>query len=131
MLRRPRRALGARVALVTSVALGAAACGPLRHGPPPAVVVFVNESLDQADVYASSPSAGEMRIGTVMPGRTERLRVSQALLGGSGTVTIAARLLARSRVLRTDLVTLNPGESVQITLPSTENLLTVLPVREP
>jgi hypothetical protein len=111
----------------------AAACGPKHRGPalPPAEVIFSNQALDQADVYAVSSSGGRMRIGTVMAGRTDTLRVPSSVTGGSGTVTIIARILARSITPSTGQVTLLPGNKLAVTLPPDERMLTVLPVREP
>ena len=109
-----------------------AACGPLRHnGPPPAQIIFVNESLDQADVYAISSSGAQTRIGTVMPGRTETLRVPPGALGGDYSANIVARILANSRTPRTGPITLNPGDRMQVTLSADERILSALPAREP
>jgi hypothetical protein len=50
---------------------GAFACGPFRKGVggEPAILVFNNQSLDQATVYAVAPGADYIRIGTVMAGQ--------------------------------------------------------------
>ena len=110
----------------------AGACGPLhRGGPEPAYVIFTNQSLDQADVYAVSSSGAQTRIGTVMPGRTDTLRVRQGAVGGDNQANIVARILARSRTPSSGLVTLSPGDRVQVTLSSDERILSVLPAREP
>ena len=116
---------------VMSLMCAAAACGPMRRGPAPARIIFSNESLDQADVYAVASSGAQMRIGTVMPGRRETLRVPSGALGGDNSANIVARILARSRTPSTGPVTLNPGDRVQVTLSSVERILSVLPAREP
>jgi hypothetical protein len=109
----------------------AAACGPMRRGPAPARIIFSNESLDEAAVYAVSSSGSQTRIGTVMSGRTDTLRVPTGALGGDNSTNIVARILARSRTPSTGRVTLNPGDVVQVTLSSDERILSVLPAREP
>ena len=49
-----------------------AACGPFyRSGTPDAVVLFNNQSLSQADVYAVRTGGPEIRIGSVIPNRRE------------------------------------------------------------
>ena len=118
--------------LVSALALCVVgACGPLRRGPEAALVIFTNQSLDQADVYAVSSSGAQTRIGTVMPGRTDTLRVRQGAVGGDNQANLVARILARSRAPNSGLVTLAPGDRVQVTLSSDERILSVLPVREP
>ena len=118
--------------LAASAALAAAAaCGPLRRTSNPAQVIFSNQSLDQADVYAVSSGGAQTRIGTVMPGRTDTLRVQSSALGGDNAANIVARILARSRTPSTGMVTLNPGDRIVVTLSSDERILSVLPAREP
>ncbi|WP_148306174.1 hypothetical protein [Gemmatirosa kalamazoonensis] len=94
-------------------------------------MIFTNQSLDQADVYAVSSSGAQTRIGTVMPGRTDTLHVRQGAVGGDNQANIVARILARSRTPSSGLVTLSPGDRVQVTLSSDERILSVLPAREP
>ena len=95
----------------------------------PALVVFTNESLDQADVYAVGQNGGRIRIGTVLPGRTDTLRLRATDLGGTGSVTIAARLLASSRTPNTGPVTLMGGDRIAVRLTSDGRTLSVLPIR--
>jgi hypothetical protein len=118
---------------LATLLLAAAACGPMRRGTavPPAIVVFTNESTDLADVYAVSSSGATARIGSVTAGRTESLRIPVTVLGGTGVVNVVARILASSRRPSSGQITLRPGDKIAITLPSTQNILTVLPVREP
>ena len=92
-----------------------------------AQVVFVNQSIDQADVYVVRDGGTSQRIGTVFGGRTETLTVPSNLINGATTVNIVARLLAHTTAPRTGPITLSPGQTVQITLPSSLNTLTVLP----
>src|SRR5690349_17369056 len=71
-----RRASRAGVLIAAMASLGA--CGPLHRGNGPtqtATVIFSNESIDQADVYAVVSGSQAVRIGTVFAGRTESLRV--------------------------------------------------------
>ena len=110
----------------------AAACGPMRRGgAPQARIVFSNESLDEAAVYAVSSGGQQTRIGTVMAGRTDTLRVPAGAMGGDNATNIVARILARSRTPSSGRITLNPGDVVQVTLSSDERILSVLPGREP
>ena|SRR5689334_1881979 len=110
----------------------AAACGPLRKGgPAPARVIFSNQSLDQADVYAVSSGGAQTRIGTVMAGRTDTLRIPSSAMGADYSTNIVARILARSRTPSTGRFALNPGDLVTVTLSSDERILSVLPAREP
>jgi hypothetical protein len=95
------------------------------------MIVFSNQSLDQADVYAISSSGGQTRIGTVMAGRTDTLRLPAGAVGGDNSANIVARILASSRTPSTGPVTLNPGDRVQVTLGTDERILSVLPAREP
>jgi hypothetical protein len=117
------------VALVMGLA---AACGPLRRGgPAPARIIFMNQSLDQADVYAISSGGAQTRIGTVMPGRTDTLRIPGSAMGADNSTNVVARILARSRTPSTGRFTVVPGDLVQVTLNSDERILSVLPAREP
>jgi hypothetical protein len=107
----------------------AAACVPLRRGagPPPARLVFTNESLDQADVFVVIPGVHSRRIGTVMAGRTETLIVPADLATRGGSLNIVARLFARSRAVQTGPVSIYPGEQYQVRLPLNGRLLSFLP----
>ena|SRR5690349_12103263 len=117
---------------IAALCCAVAACGPFRRGQAERpVVVFVNQSLDQADVYALSPSGAESRIGTVMPGRTAELTIPPTVVPSSGTVSIVARVLSRSRAPRTGPLTLAEGDRVRVTLPVDETTLTVLPAHTP
>lgn len=124
----------ARSALLGGVLLAAASCGRFRSGQgdeddqPTAQIVFTNESLDQADVYAAAPSGETIRMGTVMAGRTETLAIPTGFVT-RGSVNIVARLLARSTALRTGQITISSGDRIQVTLPVNGNLLSVLPAQ--
>ena len=108
----------------------AAACAPLRrHGAQPPKLVFENQSLDQADVYAVSSAVGQVRIGTVPPGRTETLTMPAMTIGR--TVNVVARVLSKSISPRSGPLTLGDGDRVRITLPVDETLLSVLPATAP
>jgi hypothetical protein len=114
------------------VALSLIACGPLRRGDTPdAVVIFRNESLEQADVYAVRSGGSQIRIGTVFPGRRELLRVSSTISSAGASISIAARILASSQRPTTGPLTLSPGDTVEVTLPASLNTLTLLPMRQP
>jgi hypothetical protein len=126
-----RMPLRTRHVVVLAVALAGCQRGPRRAAGParePAIVLFTNESLDQADVYAMAGSGGRIRIGTVMPGRTDTLRITAGTLGGNGTVTIAARLLAGSRLPNTGPISLSSGDRIAVRLLSDARTLSVLPL---
>jgi hypothetical protein len=111
--------------------LSVTACGPFhRGGTPDPVIVFVNDSPDQADVYAVS-SGAPVRIGTVPSGRREVLHVPQTVLGGSHSIEIIARIFASNRYARSGQITLDPGDSVDVRLQADEKLLSVLPSASP
>lgn len=107
-----------------------ASCGRLMHRGedlPRTQVIFVNQSLEQADVFAVMDAGQSVRLGTVFAGRTDTLSVPYDIVSRGATVTIAARLLARNYAPHTGPLVLTPGEMLQITLPSNLSTLTVLP----
>lgn len=117
--------------LATAIAVVAAgACGSFHHTPidnqGPALVIFTNESLDQADVYAISPGGGARRIGTVFAGRSDTLVVPADLTVPRGPVTIVARLMTRSRAPSTGPVSMYPGELYLVGLRNDEKILSVV-----
>jgi hypothetical protein len=116
------------VALAATIA-GAAACGPFRHSAAqaPALLYFTNESLDQADVYAVSSGGLRTRIGTVMAGRTDTLRIPADIAARGDNVNIIARLLARNVVPSSGPIPVHPGDRLQVRLPVDQKLLVVLP----
>src|SRR5437868_7697543 len=87
-----------RSMLVGSVALAAtASCGGLRSGSAtpdsgPTTVVFQNESLEQADLFAVRRSSGALRLGTIMAGRTDTLQIQGGTIAPGETVDFVARL---------------------------------------
>lgn len=118
-----RRGIALAFALVAT-----AACGPFHRGAEPeSIVVFHNQSTDQADVYALGPGGDPSRIGTVFAGRTETLRVNQAITGGANRVNVIARIFPGGRVLSTGPFSLGPGDSMDVTLSTDEKILSVLP----
>jgi hypothetical protein len=118
-----------RLGPVLLILVAAAACGPLRRGvgPPPASIIFRNESLEQAAVYVVMPGIDFRRIGTVFAGRTDTLTVPSDIAVRGGTVNIVARLLARSDLPQTGPVSIRPGEQYLVTLPTNSRLMSFLP----
>lgn len=92
----------------------------------PTTIEFKNESLAQADVFVTASSTGPRRIGTVFAGRTETLTVPREI-ATRGTVTVVARLLARSRAPTTGSIAIGPGTHLSVRLPLDERALYVLP----
>lgn len=119
-----------RAAVAVAAALTLAGCGPFHRGnQPESVIVFRNQSLDQADVYAIGAGGDPIRIGTVFAGRTETLRVPTSVTGASSRVNVVARIFASGRLVVTGPFTLMPGDSMDVTLTSDEKILSVLPSR--
>jgi hypothetical protein len=120
-----------RVAVLAAVAISAAACGPFRRGgPPDGVVIFTNQSIDQADVYALGSGGEPVRIGTVFAGRTENLRVPSSVTGGAQRVNVIARIFASPRTVASGGFSLAPGDTMTVTLTSDEKMLSVLPPKD-
>ena len=119
-----------RIAILASIVTLAINCGPFHSGgPPDPVVVFRNDSPDQADVYAVGSGGEPTRIGTVFAGRSDTLRVPLSVIGGADRVNIIARIFPTSRVVLSGPFTVTPGETMTVTLGPDEKLLSVLPAR--
>ena len=115
-------------ALLSAVTM--AGCGPFhRGGQSDSEILFRNQSIDQADVYAMGPGGDPIRIGTVLGQKSSRLTVPQAVAGGSDRVNIIVRVFPSSRIVASGPFTLIPGGIMDVTLPSDENMLGVLPSR--
>lgn len=93
----------------------------------PATVVFSNESLTQADLFAVMPGVDARKLGTVMAGRTEELKVPADIVRRSGSLNFVARLLARSGTPGSGPVPIRPGDRLQIRLPIDGRSLFVVP----
>lgn len=107
-----------------------AGCGPFhRGGQPEPEILFHNQSIDQADVYAIGPGGDPIRIGTVMGEKTDRLKVPLSVSGASDRVNIIARVFPSSRIVVSGPFTLAPGGLMSVTMTSSENMLAVLPDR--
>ena len=115
------------VAVVLGVS--AAACGRYAKGSgqPPATIVFINESIDQATVYVVAPGVEFRRVGTVIPGRTETLTIPADMIARAGTLNIVARLLARPEVPQTGPVTMRAGERYEVRLSANARIMSFLP----
>jgi hypothetical protein len=115
-------------ALVATLVVAGAGCRSTARGPAvTADVTFENQGFTTATVYAIGQSGEPYRVGTVDAGRTERLRIPASLVQTGGTVSFMARPLATNRVARSGPITIRAGDSLRITLPSTANVLNVLP----
>ena len=90
------------------------------------VVEFNNESLAQADVFVRAQGSDSRRIGTVQAGRKEDLVVPRDI-ANRGSITVFARLLARTRVPSSGPVAIAPGTHISVRLPVDERTLIVLP----
>ena len=114
-----------------ALALAGTACGPFNKGSgqPPTIIVFTNDSIDQATVYVVAPGVEFRRIGTVIPGRTESLTVPSDMIARAGTLNIVARLLARPEVPQTGSVSMQAGERYEVRLSTDARFLSFLPGR--
>jgi hypothetical protein len=120
-----RRSFSAVAATLTFVLSG---CGPFHRGPQPeGIVVFHNQSIDQADIYALGSGGDPYRIGTVFAGRTESLRVPASVSGGASRINVIARIFPSGRVVATGPFNLGSGDSMDVTLTSDERMLSLLP----
>lgn len=121
---------------LTAALLGVAVlagCGPRRTAASEeyAFVVFTNESLNQADLYAFGTAGDRVRLGTVFGAHTDTLRLDLRTISGAGTIRVGARIVATGRTPGSGLVLLHPGDYLRVTLPSSENMLNVLVAQRP
>ncbi len=127
-----RRAL-VRLALAAALLAPATACSVFRGRggtpQPGARITFVNQTNDQANVFAVATSGESFRIGTVPAGRTETLTLPRSVLGSGPTVNIVARRLATARGVSSGPITVRPGDAFTVTFPASGNNLAVLPGR--
>ena len=115
-----------------AVVLAVVACGGRRGSvvpTAPAFVVFENQSLFEATVFATARGGVPRRVGIVSPNRTDTLALTGDVLavGGAGGVTISVRLLADRRTPSTGPLTVRPGDRFRVTLPTAANMLSVVP----
>jgi hypothetical protein len=92
----------------------------------PTVLEFNNESLAQADVFVRAQGSDPRRIGTVQAGRKEDLVVPREI-AIKGSITVYARLLARTAVPSSGPIAVAPGTHLNVRLPIDERTLYVLP----
>jgi hypothetical protein len=130
MRRRWSSTCGPHLAAVVAIGV-AAACAPFRHGTASeqAFLYFTNESLDQADVYAVVPGSQAIRIGTVLPGRTDTLVISPDLVTRGTNLNIVARLLAQSIRPQSGPIPIHGGDRLDVRLPIDQRSIVVLPAR--
>ena len=116
------------LSLATATVLGACSRNQLNEDPGavPALIIFDNESLTQADLFAVVNGSGESRkLGTVISGRTEKLRLPYDLAMRGG-VSLVARLL-NGGLVSAGVVSIRPGDTVRVQLPLNRSMLMVLP----
>ena len=93
----------------------------------PATIIFSNESLNQADLFAVMPGIQARKLGTVMAGRTEELIVPADIVRRSSNLNFVARLLSRSNTPGSGPVPLRAGDRLQVRLPMDAKTLFVAP----
>jgi hypothetical protein len=117
--------------LALAGALTVAACSrntagdPGDSAPDPALIIFTNESLLQADVFAVVRGAQTRRLGTVFSGQTDSLTLSGDIVM-RGNLSLVARLLG-GELVGSGTLGLRPGDTVRVVLPLERRLLSVLP----
>ena len=122
-----RRTRALRVALSAFV-LAAAACGPFARGANQrATVIFTNETLDQADVYATIAGTNSVRLGTVFASSTDTLYVPASVTQQGGQTSVVARLLARSTQPSTGPITIRSSDVIRVRLSADGRALFVVP----
>lgn len=82
----------------------------------PALLVFANESTEQAEILALVPAVAAIQLGIAIPGETLRLTLPPRVIR-QGSINIAARNTMRGRQITSGPVFIKPGEVVQMTLP--------------
>jgi hypothetical protein len=118
--------------LLVMLAAAAAACGHFGMGGSSganALIVFHNESLDQANVYIIAPGADWVRIGTVFGGRTDTLVVRNSLIATGSGVNVVARILASSALPQSGNIPLQPGGVFDLRLSPDHRTLSATPGR--
>jgi len=93
-----------------------------------ATLIFTNDSVDQADVYATIGSSQTIRVGTVFSLRTDTLAVPTSVTEqAGGQTTFIVRQLGRSYHPSTGPVTLRSSDVIRVRLPSDGRSLFVTP----
>lgn len=119
-----------RLTLGISLALALGGTGCSRMARPadatPPLLTFSNESLDQVTVYGLRPGGDASRLASVPAGRTVMLDLP-AHLSTTGSIVIVAVPLAGNRAASSGQISVGPGTRLTITMPTNQNILTVLP----
>ena len=114
--------------------LALTACGPFnrsRAAEAEAILIFRNQSVDQATVFAALPGRDPQRLGTVFPGQTDTLRVPSSITRSGSPVNIIARLLARPERPQSGSVTIGSGDVFVVTLNNNQSVLVITPAEAP
>jgi hypothetical protein len=112
------------VAVITCIAIG---CRPFPVGSRErATVIFINDTLDKVDVYATI-SSSTVRIGSVFASHTDTLFVPSSVTDHGGQTSIVARLLGRSLQPSTGPITLRSTDRIRVRLTSDGRNLFVTP----
>ena len=118
--------------LALAAALGGTACSRATRtgdaGPP--MLTFTNQSIAVATVYAIRSGGDAIRLASVTPGRSQTLDLPASISTG-GTITIVAVPLAGNWAASSGPITITPGTRLEITLPTSTDILRVLPARTP
>ena len=115
------------IALATSLVGGACGRAFQSGSNAPPLVTFTNESVDQVTVYAMRPGGDARRIASVMANRTDTLSLPSSITSG-GQVTIIAVPMLGSGSASSGPISIGPGDRIAIRLPSSQGILSVLPI---
>lgn len=119
------------VTVMSAAVLGACAtAGSGVHGGDRTRIVFTNEADESATLFAVLQSGAEIRMGTILGGVTDTLRVP-ALAVDRGHIEFVARLRTRGVTQNSGPVALRAGQWVAMRLHYEGRMLVVLPAGEP
>jgi hypothetical protein len=93
----------------------------------PAVIQFDNQAWDLTTVYLVPQFGLPVRLGQVTSGRTANLVVPRGVVASATSFEIVAVPFASRRAISSGPVTIAEGEALRASLPSTANLVSVLP----
>lgn len=123
-----------RLRPLAASALCAIACGPPRTaattgGAAEVLIIFRNESLNQADVFVVGSASDMARVGSVYGNHTDTISFDLRSVSGSGTLSMLARVRQTGRAARSGPVALHRGDILRVTLPMSETMLNALVIR--
>lgn len=116
-MHRIRRPVGfvALLALVAALACARRSSEP-RPLDPPSFVEVDNQAFLDANVYVMR-STQRIRLGYAPGGRRSTFRIPRELVFGPSALSFLVDFVGSSRQPRSDRITVNPGDTVVLTIP--------------